>query len=322
MRIFVTGATGVIGRRAVPLLLQHHSVTAGIRDDSARIRFAALGARSAVVNLFEPASLRRAIEGHDTVINLATHIPSPMWKALFRHNWEENDRIRSTGVRNLVDAALATGVTRFIQESFAPVYPDRGDAWIDETTRLEPTAYNRTIVDAETAVERFASGNNTGVVLRFGAFYGHDAAQTQMLIRSVRHGWAPLPGGPDGFISSVSHDDAGRAVVAALTARTGAYNVVDDIPMRRGDYVGTLASALGVRPPRFPPAWLTPLFGTTAQLLARSLRISNRKLRDETDWRPRYPSVRDGWPATIGELAIGHDEQRPEHHDEGHLPAT
>jgi nucleoside-diphosphate-sugar epimerase len=314
MRIFVTGATGVIGRRAVPLLIQNHAVTAGIRDDSARIRFAALGAKSAVVDLFDPASLRRAMEGHDTVINLATHIPSSTWKMMFRRSWDENDRIRSNGVANLVDAALATGVTRFIQESFAPIYPDRGDDWIDETLRLAPTAYNRSILDAETAVERFAaSAGNTGVVLRFGAFYGPDAVQLQTLIRAIRLGWAPLPGDPRGFISSVSHDDAGRAVVAALAAHNGAYNVVDDTPLRREDYVGSLATALGVRPPRFPPRWMTPLFGPTGQLLARSLRISNRKFRDDTGWRPRYPSVREGWPATLGELAVGHDEHRDEH---------
>lgn len=312
MRIFVTGATGVIGRRAVPLLTQNHSVTAALRNESARERLARVGVQSAVVDLFDPVGLRRAIEGHDTVINLATHIPSSTWKMLFRHYWAENDRIRSTGVRNLVDAALAVGVTRFIQESFAPVYPDRGDAWIDETTPLEPTSYNTSILDAETAASSFAGPARTAVILRFAAFYGPDAIQTQSLIRALKVGWVPIPGGPQRYISSVAHDDAARAVVAALSARSGAYNIVEDEPLRRIDCFGSLALALGVPSPHYLPPWMTPLFGSIGELAARSLRISNRKFRDETSWRPWFPSVRQGWTAVLAELAAApRDQHQP-----------
>ncbi len=312
MRIFVTGATGVIGRRALPLLAQNHSVTAAIRNESARERLASQGIQSAVVDLFDPVGLRRAIEGHDTVINLATHIPASAWKMMIRHYWAENDRIRSIGASNLADAARATGVTRFIQESFAPVYPDRGDEWIAETTPLEPTAYNRTILAAEAAATSFASPDRTAVILRFGAFYGPDAIQVQSMIRAVKLGWVPIPGGPQAFISSVSHDDAGRAVAAALSARSGIYNIIDDEPLRRVDYFGSLALALGVPPPHFLPHWLTPLFGSTGTLLARSLRISNRKFRDETSWRPWFPSVRQGWTAMLAEMASApRDEHLP-----------
>jgi nucleoside-diphosphate-sugar epimerase len=122
-------------------------------------------------------------------------------------------------------------------------------------------------------------------------------------IRLLRKGWALLPGSPRKYISSVSHDDAAAAVVAALKARAGAYNVVEDEPVRHEVYAGSLASLLGFRPPRFPPAWATPLFGAPGAMLARSLRVSNRKLRVETGWAPRYPSVREGWVATLREMS-------------------
>jgi nucleoside-diphosphate-sugar epimerase len=264
--------------------------------------------QTAVVDLFDPASLQRAMVGHDTVINLATHIPSSALKMMFRRNWAENDRIRSTGVRNLVDAAIASGVTRFIQESFAPIYPDRGDEWIDERMPLEPPSYSHSVLDAEAALASFAGPGRTGIVLRFGAFYGPDATQLHALIRAMRLGIAPLPGGPRGFISSVSHDDAASAVVAALGAIGSTYNVVDDEPLRRGEYVESLANALHVRRPRLLPAWMTPMLGTIGFLLARSLRISNRKFREASGWRPRYPSVRSGWPAILAETpaALAH----------------
>jgi nucleoside-diphosphate-sugar epimerase len=302
MKIFLTGATGVIGRRVLPLLVRHHQVTAGVRDERARERLTATNAQCAVVDLFDRASLERAIAGHDVVINLATHMPSATWKMLFRRAWTENDRIRSTGVRNLVDAALACGVTRFIQESFAPTYPDRGDQWIDESTPLSPSSYNRTVVDAETAAQSFASGPRTAVVLRFAAFYGPDAMQLHAMIRGIEHGWAAFPGGPERFISSVSHDDAARAVVAALSVPNGAYNIVDDEPLRRADYVAALASALGVHAPRFLPAWTKALFGPAGDVMSRSLRISNRKFRHATGWVPHVPSVREGFPATLAEM--------------------
>jgi nucleoside-diphosphate-sugar epimerase len=299
MRIFITGGTGVIGLRVVPLLLEKdHEVTLATRAGSRRR--APSGVRTEAVDLFDPTTLVPAVRGHETVINLATSIPSSSFKMLFRSAWRMNDRIRREGSRNLVEAALAGGVRCLVQESFAPTYPDRGDEWIEESVPLEPGAYNRTVLDAEESVRRFTAAGRSGIILRFAAFYGPDSAQLPDMIRLLRKGWAPLPG-PHGFIASVSHDDAAAAVVASLQARPGAYNVADDEPVRKEVFAGTLASLLGLPPPRFPPHWATPLFGAPGAMLARSLRISNRKLREETGWRPRYPSVREGWAATLGQ---------------------
>jgi nucleoside-diphosphate-sugar epimerase len=303
MKVFITGATGVIGRRVVPLLLaKGHEVTVATRANPRRPAQWGGEVRTASLDLFDLATLAPALKGQDAVINLATHMPSSSAKMLFRHFWRENDRIRREGSRNLVEAALESDVRRLVQESFAPAYPDRGDHWIDESVPLQPLAYNRTVLDAEGSARRFTAAGRTGVVLRFAAFYGPDSYPLKDFIRGLRHGWAFMPGGPHGFISSVSHDDAAAAVVAALDARTGEYNVADDESVRREVYAGTLAALIGARPPRFPPQWSSPFFGV-ARAMARSLRISNRKLRDETGWRPRYRSVREGWPATLREMA-------------------
>jgi nucleoside-diphosphate-sugar epimerase len=202
----------------------------------------------------------------------------------------------------LVDAAIAAGAERYIQESFAPIYRDCGSQWIDERAPVQPARYNRTAIDAEQAAERFTRSGRTGVVLRFAAFYGPDSEQTRDLITFVRRGWAPIPGSPDSYFSSVAHDDAATAVVAALGVRAGVYNVADDEPLRRREFFDSLAAALGVAPPRLPPTWLVPLFGSLGETLARSLRISNRKLRGESGWAPRYPSVREGWRAVVAAL--------------------
>jgi 2-alkyl-3-oxoalkanoate reductase len=302
MRIFLTGATGVIGRRALPLLIgAGHSVTAVVRRPQSHAELVRAGATPIEVDLFAADAVRKTVAGHDAVVNLATHMPAG-YRAFLPGAWAENDRIRRFASANLVDAAMATGATRFIQESFAPVYPDRGDQWIDERTPIAPVRYNRTVADAERSPERFSGSGGAGVVLRFAMFYGPDSWFTRDLIGYVRRGWAPIPGVADAYTSLVSHEDAAAAVVAALGVPPGTYNVVDDEPLRRRELFGSLAGVLGVAPPRLPPPWLKYLFGSLGEMLARSLRISNRKLRDACGWAPRYPSMREGWPAVVAAL--------------------
>jgi 2-alkyl-3-oxoalkanoate reductase len=300
MRVFVTGATGVIGRRLVPLLTQRGiAVTALVRSPVKRPEFARAGASPVSVDLFDPAGLHAALRGHDAVMNLATHMPSPPWRMMLRSAWAQNDRLRREGSANLVDAAIACGVERFVQESFAPVYPEGGDRWIDEATPIEPADYNRSVADAEAAAARFTASGRVGIVLRFGAFYGPDAGHLTDMIRLVRRGWAPMPGPAGSFVSSVAHDDAASAAVAALAAQPGTYNVVDDDPVTHREYFDSLAEALGVAPPRLPPRWATFLFGSAGKLLARSQRISNLRLRAATAWEPRFRSVREGWRSAV-----------------------
>jgi 2-alkyl-3-oxoalkanoate reductase len=309
MRIFLTGATGVIGRRLVPLLREAgHHVTAVARWRGAHAQLERHGATAVAVDLFEPGAVRRAVAGHDAVVNLATHIPDPS-RMFLPWAWRENDRLRREASAVLSDACVASDVTRFIQESFAPVYPDCGDQWIDESTPIKPVRYNRSILDAESSARRFGFSGRTAVVLRFGAFYGPDALQTTQFIKYVSKGWAPLPGPATAYVSSVSHDDAAAAVAAAITLPAGTYNVVDNEPVTHKVYAESLAEALQVAPPKLLPPWVTPLFGSLGALAARSVRISNRRFRSASDWTPRYSSVRQGWGVLLaqvrGELAWG-----------------
>ena len=304
MRIFITGSTGVIGKRVIPQLIGlGHAVTAVIHAAHKRADVERAGATAVEADLFDRASLTQVMEGHDVVINLATHIPRSSLSMFMRSAWRENDRIRSQGAANIAKVAATCGVERLIQESFAPVYPDRGDAWIDEAVPIEPVRYNRSVADAESAVASFTRQGGVGVVLRFAAFYGPDAQQVKDLVRFVRRGFAPLVGPSESYISSVSHDDAARAVVAALAVPAGIYNVSDDEPVRHREYVDALADALHAPHPRLPPPWTAALAGSVGKMLARSVRISNRKLRDASDWAPVFPSVREGWPATVAPRA-------------------
>lgn len=302
MQIFVTGATGVVGERLVPqLLAAGHAVTAVTRSPEKGLALQQSGARAVAVDLFDERGVRDAVRGHDVLINLATHMPSSSMRMMWRSAWRENDRVRREGSRILVDAALAAGVSRFIQESFGLIYADAGAEWIDERSPIEPAPYNASVLDAERSAARFAATGATGIVLRFAGLYGPDA-MARDLINMVKWGWSPLPGRPEAYYSSLAQDDAATAVAAALVIPSGTYNVVDDEPLTRRAWVDAVATAVGARSPRFAPPWTARLMGAVGELMSRSERISNRKLREASGWTPVFRSARLGWPAVVAEL--------------------
>jgi nucleoside-diphosphate-sugar epimerase len=295
-RVFVAGATGVLGRYTLPLLLEAgHEVTGVARSARKQAWLERLGARPVLLDVFDPDAVRRAVDGADVIVNLTTAVPRSILGILLPRSWHEMARVRRLVSANLADAALAGGtVRRMIQESFAPIYVDGGSAWLDEASPAQPERYNRSTLEAEAQADRLSRDGRTGVVLRFGLLYGPDDDGTSQMIDSVRRGMFPLPGRPEGYSSWVTHTDAAGAIVAALGVPAGVYNVVEDEPMRRAELAAGLARLLKTRPPRFAPAWATRFGGSVVRQLSRSERISNRKLRTASDWRPRWPTTLDG----------------------------
>ena len=176
--------------------------------------------------------------GHEVVANLATHIPKTSRMAM-PSAWNDNDRIRTAGSTNLADAALATGAGRFVQESIAFLYADAGDQWITEASEVLPKANLTTALSAESNAVRVAESGAIGVALRFAAFYGPDSHTT---LDTVRFAKRRVAGGfgKDTYVSSITTDDAASAVLVALSAPSGLYNVVDDAA---GDTPGVLHRA-------------------------------------------------------------------------------
>ncbi len=307
MRVFLAGATGVVGRRLVPLLVEAgHEVTGVARSEVKAHALERQGARPVTVDLFNAEAVTPAVARHDVVINVATSIPSGS-KVLMPGAFNDNNRIRGEASKNLSDAAIKAGAERFIQESFAAVYPDRGDEWIDESVPIEPAKYVRTVLDAERAAEDFTRSGGVGVVLRFSFFYGPDSSLTLDMVNAVRKGTAPSMGRPEGFMSSLWTDDAATAVFAALNVPAGVYNVTDDEPVRRREAFDALAAAMGVKTPWIPPDWLTKLAGSVAETLGRSLRLSNARFREASGWSPKVRSVIEGWPLLMTEIAKRRD---------------
>jgi UDP-glucose 4-epimerase len=296
MNIVITGGTGVIGRHAVQQLIDAgHRVTGVTRSARGERVLEGLGARPVRADVFDEAELRPAFAGTDVVVNLLTHIP-PADRMAAPGAWEENDRLRGEASAVIARAAQAAGAARLVQESLAFVYADGGDAWLDETAAVGGGGTTTTALAAEAnARERFAG---VTVVLRFGLFIGADSGLTQADIDAARRdGVSPSIGRRDAYRPTVWIDDAAAAVTAALDAPAGTYNVADSDPPTRGEIDAALAAAVGrsglrVAVEEIPPA-LEPV--------ARSQRVSSRRLREATGWTPRVRGGTEGWRLIVAQ---------------------
>jgi nucleoside-diphosphate-sugar epimerase len=300
MKVFLAGGTGVVGTRALPALVAAgHEVTALARGDDKAALVERLGGTPVAVDLFDPAALAAAVAGHAVVVNLATAIP-PLSRSARKKAWALNDRIRREGSRNLVDAALAAGAERYVQESICFPYLAAGDRWIDEDSPVDHDSWGFTGAgEAERQTARFteAPAGGVGVVLRFAQFYAAGSSHTIAMSRTLRYRLNPFVGDPDGYVSEIHAEDAGSAVAAALSAPAGIYNIVDDEPLVRREAGPAAAAAMGVKPPRTLPGWVWKASPPTAKAIMRSLRVSHDRFTAATGWTPVHPSIRTSWPS-------------------------
>ncbi|MBD1322472.1 NAD-dependent epimerase/dehydratase family protein [Gordonia hankookensis] len=302
--VFVTGGTGAIGGYAVPALVDAGLTVSALARNAAKADvLREQGAHPVVVSLFDLDGLTEAFRGCDAVVNLATSLPSPE-RFLMKSAWAECMRIRTQGSATVAGAAGHAGVPRLVQESIAMLYRG-GDDWIDEESPVDHYDIAEASHVAEANARRFGQSHGSAVILRFGLFYGPGAAQSEQIMRTAQRHIGFSAGRPDSYVSSIHLSDAAQAVVAALDCPGGTYNIVDDEPVTARENVRAMADAVGSTTWLSVPGRIALLLGDRAASMTHSLRVSNSRFRTTTDWRPRYPSVREGYPAMADRLRAG-----------------
>jgi nucleoside-diphosphate-sugar epimerase len=283
--IVITGSTGVIGRRAVrDILAAGHRVTGVTRSARGRERLESLGASAVEADVFNEASLRRAFDGADAVVNLLTHVPRADRMA-DPSAWEENDRMRTEASAAIARAAQAAHVRRLVQESIAFVYADGGDGWLDEDAPVAGGGVTTSALTAERNARELFDGDT--VILRFGLFMGPESGSARAAVEAARGGASSMVGAPGAYRPTLWLDDAAAAIAAALRVPAGTYNVADADPPTNAEIDAALAAAVGVDALR-PGA---PQNGP----MARSQRVSSRRLREASGWAPRLRAGTDAW---------------------------
>jgi 2-alkyl-3-oxoalkanoate reductase len=309
VRVFVAGATGVIGRPLVRQLVQAgHEVVGTARSPEKAKAVREAGAKPVACDALDREDVRRVIgdANPEVVINQLTKLPQEYNPR--KIDYEPTNRLRTEGGRNLLDAARQVGAGRFITQSIAFLYAPEGDRIKEEdadahTGAPEPFGEGvSAMLDHERAVT--GSSEMAGLVLRYGWFYGPGTyyASDGNIADQVRKRRFPVVGAGEGITSFLHVDDAAAATVAAAERGSpGVYNVVDDEPATFKEWLPVYAEMLGAKPPRRVPLWLARLLAGRMIRLVTDLRgASNAKAKRELDWTPRYPNWRQGFREALG----------------------
>lgn len=310
MKVFVAGATGVIGRRLLPLLIAAgHEVTGMTRTPSKVEQLRAAGVQPVVADALDRQAVERALRAAEpeAVVHELTALPRRFDPKRITQDLELNDRVRSEGTRLLVDAAQAVGARRIVAQSIAFAYAP-GPAG---TLRREqdpilgeqaPKTFRRTAL-ALGDLERAVLGAD-GIVLRYGYFYGPDStiSSNGSIVDDIVKRRLPIVGKGTGIWSFVHVDDAARATVRALEHDGPAvYNIVDDEPAKVCEWIPLLAGAVSAPQPFKLPVALARIIAGSYGVgtMTRSQGASNALAKRELDWQPEHTSWRQGFHTAL-----------------------
>ncbi len=316
MRVFVAGASGAIGTRLVPQLIDHgHEVIGTFRSPANAERVKALGAQPVALDVLDARAVRQAVleAEPEAIIHQATALTDVRFGRSLDRSFALTNRIRIEGTDALLAAAREAGVRRFVAQSFASYrYAREGGPVKTEDDQLDPNppAMARETNAAMRHLDE-AVTNAGGIALRYGGFYG---ASNDGLVKPIRKRQFPVIGDGDGISSFIHLDDAAAATVLALEHEgPGLYNVVDDEPAPMREWLPALANALGAKPPRRVPVWLARLIAGKGMVMMAvgSRGASNAKAKQELGWTLRYPSWREGFAAAYASPARTGPEARP-----------
>ena len=321
MKIFVAGATGAVGKRLIPLLVEAgHRVTGTTRQPDKMMSIRSAGATPALLNALVADEVLKAVRQAkpDVIIHQLTAIPEHFNLRRFDQEFAATNRLRTEGTDHLLAAGRAAGCRVFIAQSYSgwPYAPVGG--WVkteeDPLISSPQPAFReslKAIVHLESMV--LAEKGMRAFVLRYGSFYGPGTSLGPggSVLEDVRKRRVPIVGGGTAYWSFVHIDDAASATLAAVEANTpGLYNIADDEPAPVSEWLPFLAKTLGARPPRHIPAWLGRMaigpHGVAMMTAARG--ASNQKAKSLLPWKLKWPSWRKGFKDGLEDRA-----QQPSH---------
>jgi len=320
VKVFLAGATGVLGRALVPqLVARGHEVVGMTRSASKQDLVRSLGARPVVVDALDPDAVAQAVASAEpeVIVHQLTALSGKMSARDMRHPERSvavttTNRLRTEATDHLLAAGRAVGARRFVAQSFAAFrFARTGGPVQTEADPLDPDppaalrAGVAGILHLEPAVTTIEWGE--GLVLRYGGFYGPGTgisrAPDAVMAAPIRKRRFPIVGGGGGVWSFVHIEDAAAATAIAVErGQPGIYNLADDEPAPVREWLPVLASALGAKPPRRIPRWLGRLAaGEAATVMMTELKgASNEKAKREFGWQLRYPSWRLGFAQGLG----------------------
>ena len=303
MRVFVAGATGVVGQFLVPsLVAAGHEVTGTTRSTAKAATLQAAGATPIIVDGLDRQAVLDAVKTAqpEVIVHQMTALASMSSFRNFDKEFAVTNELRTRGTDYLLEAAQQAGTRRFIAQSFVGWNNSRTGGPVkteDDPLDSDPVPSTRKSIAAIRHVDETVPGAvPEGLVLRYGPFYGHGASDN--LLDAVRKRQMPVIGGGTGIWSFCEITDAAAATAAAVDrGAPGIYNIVDDDPAPVREWLPYLAECIGAKAPMHAPAWLGGLLAgqLVVSLMTRVRGSVNEKAKRELGWAPSYASWRDGF---------------------------
>jgi 2-alkyl-3-oxoalkanoate reductase len=312
VKVFVAGATGVIGTPLVRRLVEAgHEVAGTTRSPQRGGELNELGVTPVVLDARDLGALRAAVieAAPEVVINQLTNLPDKINYRKPAETFGPTNELRGTVGPALAGAAAETGARRLISQSVCFYYASTGKrTHTEDDPLLELPPDNpagRGMVATQSLEQATVDTPGLeGVVLRYGYFYGPGVRSVPggFELDELRRRRYPIVGEGTGIFSLIHIDDAAGATMAALERGTGIYNICDDEPATQAELLPAYAEALGAKPPRRVPVWLAGLIAgkQAARLATRLEGASNEKAKRELGWQLRYPSWRQGLREGLG----------------------
>ncbi len=303
MKVFVAGASGAVGPSLIRrLVAAGHQVTGATRGGPGAERIRAAGGSPAVCDVFDLPGLTEAVTaaGPEVVINQLTSLP-PKFEPGKKGFYEANNRIRSEGGDNLIEATAAAGARRLVTQSISFLYELTGPTVKTEEDQTDTSGTHAAMLGHERkalADERFEA-----IVLRYGLFYGPGTwySRDGYIGEQVLKRRLPVVGSGAGIASFIHVEDAAAAAALVVGHGTGIYNVTDDEPAPMSEWLPAFAAGIGAKPPRRVPFWLASMIAGK-QIANQALQghgASNAKFKAEFGWQPEIPSWRQGFETAI-----------------------
>jgi nucleoside-diphosphate-sugar epimerase len=307
MRVFVTGATGALGRHLVPrLVAAGHEVTATTRTPGKVAQLREAGAEPVIVDGLDREAVITAVlaAAPEVIIHEMTALASLRSLRNFDREFAGTNELRTRGTDNLLAAAAEAGTRRVIAQSFTGWPNERSGGPVkteDDPLDSHPIpSTGQGLAAIKHVEEAVPAGAPEGIVLRYGGFYGPGASEP--LLDLVRKRRVPVIGGGTGIWSFIEITDAAAATLAAVDrGAPGVYNIVDSDPAPAAEWLPYLAEVAGAKPPLRVPSWLGRLLaGELVTVQMTTMRgSSNEKARKELGWELRYASWREGFRAWV-----------------------
>jgi nucleoside-diphosphate-sugar epimerase len=309
MRVLVAGASGALGSRLVPQLIDAgHDVIGSHNSPASAALLRTLGANPVMLDLLDADAVRKAVleSEPDAIVHQATALANLKFSRSVDKVFAKTNQLRSKGTDTLLAAGREAGVRRFVAQSNANFRYARDGGRVkteDDPLDTKPVAG---AVEVKVAMNHLddavvAAG---GIALRYGIFYG---AANDGLVEPVRKRQFPIIGNGGGVTSFIHLHDAAAATVLALEHEGPAiYNIVDDEPATSREWLPILAQALHAKPPWRFPTWLARLVAGEALVVfsTEARGASNAKAKRELGWTLRYPTWRTGFPAVYPALTM------------------